>query len=54
MMNKHGHRKYAGAVSSEESLITKENGFEKIHFLEKGVSPLLAIDAIDAKYPDAA
>ena|SRR3569832_976171 len=52
IMNKHGFRKYAGAIEESESLITKENGFEKIHELEPGVSPLHAIEVLDAKYPD--
>ena len=52
LMNKHGFRKHAGAVTEEESLITKENGFSKIHELEPGTSPLHAIEVIDSKYPD--
>lgn len=46
--------KYKGAVSASESLITSENGFSKIHELGIGVSPLHAIDVIDAAYPDKA
>jgi hypothetical protein len=42
--------KYRGAVEEHESLITAENGFKNIRLLDKGVSPLLAIDSIDAKY----
>lgn len=53
LMNKKGHDKYRGSVDAKDSLITEENGFSKIHNLEPGVSPLMAIDAIDAKYPDA-
>lgn len=52
LMHKKGDGKYRGGISPSESLITPENGFTKIHDLERGVSPLLAIDAIDAKYPD--
>lgn len=52
LMNKHGFRKYHGAVSSKESLITSENGFKKITVLEPGTSPLLAIEDLDAQYPD--
>ena len=44
--------KYKGAVEVGESLITTENGFKKIHELGVGVSPLHAIDVIDAEYPD--
>lgn len=43
--------KYRGAVEESESLITTQNGFSNIRLLDKGVSPLLAIDSIDAKYP---
>jgi len=52
LMHKKGDGKYRGGVSEKESLITKENGFEKIHVLDVGVSPHHAIDVIDAKYPD--
>ena len=53
-MHKKGDGKYRGGISPHESLITPENGFDptKITMLERGTSPLLAIDAIDAKYPD--
>lgn len=52
LMNKPGFRKYAGAVKPEDSLITKANGFAKIHDLEPGMSPLAYIDHIDSQYPD--
>ena len=39
--------KYKGSIRPEESLITKENGFEKIHTLNPGVSPLDYINMID-------
>ena len=51
LMHKKGDGKYRGGISPSETLITKENGFAKIHELERGTSPLLAIDAIDAQYP---
>lgn len=44
--------KYKGAVNKAESLITTENGFTKIHDLEPGTSPLLAIEHLDSQYPD--
>lgn len=44
--------KYLGAVDARDSLITESNGFTKIHELGPGVSPLHAIDVLDAKYPD--
>ncbi len=42
--------KYKGSIKPEESMITKENGFEKIHTLGPGESPLDYIDRIDAEY----
>lgn len=54
LMNKPGFRKYAGAVQEKDSLVTKENGFSKIHDLEPGMSPLAYIDELDKKYPDKA
>jgi len=54
LMHKKGDGKYKGGIRADESLITEENGFTNIHFLDVGTSPLLAIDAIDAKYPDKA
>lgn len=44
--------KYKGAIEKNESLITNENGFELIHNLDPGYSPLAYIDMLDAKYPD--
>lgn len=54
LMHKKGDGKYRGGISPYESLITPENGFnpDKITLLDRGTSPHLAIDAIDAKYPD--
>ena len=49
--NKKGAGKYSGSVTEKESLITKENGFEKIYFVERG-SPYGIIEDIDSKYPD--
>lgn len=51
-MNKKGHDKYRGSIDAKDSLITEKNGFTNIKMLEPGVSPLHAIDVIDAKYPD--
>jgi len=42
--------KYKGSIKEEESLITKENGFEKIHVLKLGESPLDYINKIDTEY----
>lgn len=43
-------KKYAGCISKEESLITPENGFEKIELLEEGVSPMSVIERRDKEY----
>ena len=45
-----GYGKYKGSVKPEESMITKENGFEKIHLLKPGESPLEYIERIDEEY----
>ena len=49
---KKGFKKYTGAVSEKESLITEENGFINVQTLDKGVSPIAAIEQLDRKYPD--
>ena len=49
MTGSYGER-YEGCVTEKESLITKENGFEKIEWLDAGVSPLSVIDARDREY----
>lgn len=45
-------KKYVGAVHKNDSLVTEENGFIKVHNLDPGTSPLAYIDALDAEYPD--
>lgn len=42
--------KYKGSISEEESMITEENGFEKIYVLKPGESPLDYINRIDDEY----
>ena len=42
--------KYKGSVKPSESMITEENGFEKIHELGPGESPLEYIERIDDEY----
>ncbi len=49
---KKGWGKNKGSIEPEESLITAENGFEKITMLEPGISPHAYIDMLDAQYPD--
>lgn len=51
LMTKKGWKKNKGSIEANESMITKENGFEKIHNLEPGISPHAYIDMLDAKYP---
>ena len=43
--------KYTGSVTEKESVITEENGFKNIEFVERG-SPYHVIEQMDAKYPD--
>ena len=43
-------QKYKGSVKAEESLIKEENGFDKIHTLQPGESPLDYIDRLDKQY----
>jgi len=52
LMHKKGDGKYTGGIKEKDSMITKENGFEKIHFLDVGVSPLGMIEKLDAAKPD--
>ena len=49
MTGNYGER-YEGCVTEKESLITPENGFEKIELLDAGVSPLSVIDVRDKEY----
>lgn len=42
--------KYKGSIKPEESMITKENGFSKIHTIGVGESPLSYIERIDNEY----
>ena len=42
--------KYKGSIRPEESMITEENGFDKIHNLKPGESPLDYINRIDEEY----
>ena len=42
--------KYKGSVKPEESMITEGRGFDKIHHLGVGESPLSYIEKIDDEY----
>ena len=48
---KKGWGKNRGSVDKNESLITEENGFEKIHEIGPGESPYSKIEELDSKYP---
>lgn len=54
LMHKKGDGKYRGSIDEEDSLITLENGFAKVHNLEPGMSPHSYIEYIDKQYPDKA
>ena len=43
-------KKYKGSISDEESMITKDNGFTKIHELGIGESPYSYVDRLDKEY----
>jgi len=49
--NKKGFDKHRGSIDEKDSLITKENGFEKIHYSGIGGSPFSIIDELDSKHP---
>lgn len=42
--------KYKGSIKPSESMITEENGFEKIHELGPGVSPLDYIEKLEENF----
>lgn len=44
--------KYKGSISEKDSLITEENGFTNIKYLDPGVSPIKYIDRLDDQCPD--
>ncbi len=47
--NKKGFDKFRGSIDEKDSMITKENGFEKIHYTGVGGSPFSLIDELDEK-----
>lgn len=49
--NKKGFDKYRGSIDEKDSMITKENGFDEIHYSGIGGSPMSVIDKLDEKYP---
>ena len=48
---KKGWKKNRGSIEACDSMIEEDKGFDKIHSLKAGISPLAYIDEIDAKYP---
>lgn len=44
---KKGWAKYTGSIVEEESIITKENGFENIYYTGIGGSPMSLIEKIE-------
>lgn len=52
LTSKKGFMKHRGAVREENSLIHEGQGFINVQTLDVGVSPLHAIQVMDAKYPD--
>lgn len=43
--------KHKGGCKEKDSVITKENGFDVIHYAGVGYSPNSLISELDAKYP---
>ena len=50
--NKKGAGKFTGSIEEKDSLITKENGFNDIHYSGVGASPFSKIEELDSKLPD--
>lgn len=50
--NKKGFDKYTGSISEKDSMITKENGFDKIEYSGVASSPFSKIEEMDDKYPN--
>ena len=51
MTGSYGER-YEGCVPEKDSLITEENGFDKIMMLDPGVSPFDEIERRDREYEE--
>lgn len=49
--HKKGFDKFRGAIDEADSMITKENGFTKIHYSGIGGSFMSVIDMLDSQYP---
>lgn len=46
-MHKKGWKKFTGAISEKESIITEENGFKNIVYLKPGQSPLDYVEELE-------
>jgi hypothetical protein len=46
-VHKKGWKKYTGAISEKESIITEENGFKNIVYLEPGQSPTAYLEELE-------
>jgi len=47
---KKGWKKNKGSVEENQSLISTENGFDKVHSLKPGISPLAYIKMLEEQY----
>lgn len=45
------HNENIGAVKEQDSIVKKENGFDKVHLIAAG-SPYDKINKLDLQYPD--
>lgn len=52
LMNKKGWKKHTGSIDACDSMIEEDKGFDKIHSLKPGESPLLYIEKLDSQYKD--
>ena len=51
-MVKKGWGKHTGSIEESESILTKENGFDDVHYTGIGGSPASLIEKLDAEYPN--
>ncbi len=48
--NKKGFDKHRGSIDKNDSMITKENGFDSIHYTAKGASPFSVIEQLESNH----
>jgi hypothetical protein len=46
---KKGWAKYTGSITEEESILTKENGFDEVHYTGIGCSPMSLIEKLESE-----